>query len=89
MKRTTVFLDDAVERDVRAIAMRRGLPAASIVREALERYVSDERKEPLRLGFLAAGRSGRSDVAERHEDVVFRKLRPHGAEGSRKRPRAR
>jgi predicted transcriptional regulator len=85
MKRTTVFLEEAIERDVRAIAERRGVPASLVVREALERYVSAERRKSRPLGFVAAGRSGRRDVAERHEDLLFGDLRPHGAVAPKRR----
>jgi 16S rRNA U516 pseudouridylate synthase RsuA-like enzyme len=79
MKRTTIFLDEGLEREMRAMAEYRGEPVASLVREALGRYVATEtkRRRP-RLRFIAAGRSGTSDTAERHEELVFRDLRPHG-----------
>ena len=79
MKRTTVFLDEGMEREMRSLAESRGKPVASLVREALGRYVASEtkrRRPPLR--FIAAGRSGKSDTAERHEELVFRDLTPHG-----------
>lgn len=86
MKRTTVFLDEGLEREMRSMAESRGKPVASLVREALGRYVASEtkRRRPL-LRFIAAGRSGRSDTAKRHEELVFRDLRPHGEPPRRKR----
>jgi hypothetical protein len=83
MKRTTVFLDEGLERDLKALAARKGEPAASLVREALGEYIVRQRSEAPRLGFLAAGRSGRSDVAETHEELLFRELSPHGRRGPR------
>jgi 16S rRNA U516 pseudouridylate synthase RsuA-like enzyme len=86
MKRTTVFLDEGLEREMRAMAESRGEPVASLVREALGRYVASEAKRhrpPLR--FLAAGRSGKSDTAERHEELLFRELKPHGVSPQRTR----
>jgi hypothetical protein len=74
---------------MRAMAQSRGEPVAALVREALGRYVDSETKRrhpPLR--FLAAGRSGKSDTAERHEKLVFRDLRPHG-KAPRQTPRSR
>jgi hypothetical protein len=87
MKRTTVFLEEAIERDVRAIVNRRGVPASLVVREALERYVNAERRKPVSLDSLAAGRSGRRDIAERHEELVFRDLHPHGARPAKRKSR--
>lgn len=86
MKRTTVFLEEGLEREMRAIAQSRGEPVAALVREALGRYVVSEtkrRRPPLR--FLAAGRSGKSDTAEHHEELVFRHLKPHGKSPQRTR----
>ena len=68
------------------MADSRGEPVASLVREALGRYVASETKHRrLPLRFLAAGRSGKSDTAERHEEFIFRELKPHGAPPHRTR----
>lgn len=63
---------------MRSMAESRGKPVASLVREALGRYVALETKRRPPLRFLAAGRSGKSDTAERYEELVFRDLGPHG-----------
>ena len=45
---------------------------AAIVREAVAQYVAaDKERRPVRLGFVASGRSGRSDIADRHEELLF------------------
>lgn len=77
MRRTTVFLDEQLDRDVKSIAEREGRPAASVVREALAEYVARHRREAPPLSFVGAGRSGRSDVSERHEEILADELRPH------------
>ena len=72
MKRTTIFIDPQSERELQGLARRLRRPVASLVREAIERYVVDARGRAARgLGFVAAGRSGRRDVAERHEELLF------------------
>lgn len=79
MKRTTVFLDETLERDLQAIARQEKRPVASLVREALAAYVAH--REPAAgpaLSFVGAGASGRSDIAERHEDLLWRKERVPG-----------
>jgi hypothetical protein len=80
MKRTTVFLDAALENDLKALARRRGQPMAALVREGLTAYVARQAaEEPApRLSFLGIGRSGRRDVAQRHEELLWRGLTPHG-----------
>ena len=72
MKRTTIFIEPQLERELQALARRSGRPMAAIVREAVAQYVAaDRERRPARLGFVASGRSGRSDIAERHEELLF------------------
>jgi hypothetical protein len=75
MHRTTVFLDEGLRREVQALARRQARPAAAIVREAIERLIEAERSHTREApGFVGIGRSGRSDIAETHEDLLFRGL---------------
>ena len=77
MKRTTIFIEPQVERELQALARRSGRPMAAIVREAVAQYVAAEKaRRPARLGFVASGRSGRGDIAERHEDLLFQRDAP-------------
>ena len=80
MKRTTLFIDEGMERDLQALARRRAIPVAKLVRESLGQYLAAEnRKQGLTLRFLGRGHSGRKDIAERHEDLLWRDLFPHAA----------
>jgi predicted transcriptional regulator len=90
MKRTTIFIDAALERDVQALARRRGQPAASVVREAIASYVTAAKRSadaPLR--FVGAGRSGRRGGAARHEGLLWRSLEPHVDTPPRRRARSK
>lgn len=79
MKRTTIFIPEELERDVQGCAQRQGKPVAWVVREALTAYVVG-RRTPGRLpSFAGIGRSGRSDVAERHEELLWSD--PHDGAG--------
>lgn len=49
MKRTTILADERLLAEVAAVARRRGVTTSHVVREALERYVSDEQAEPQSL----------------------------------------
>jgi predicted transcriptional regulator len=72
MKRTTVFIDPQLERELQALARRDGRPMAALVREAVAQYVAAARgARPPKLSFVAAGRSGRADIADRHEALLF------------------
>ncbi len=74
MKRTTIFLDEAAERELDFLAQRRGEPKAMLVREAIAEYIVRQRNEPgTALAFVGIGRSGRSDIAESHEGLLFQK----------------
>jgi predicted transcriptional regulator len=72
MKRTTLFIDPQLERELQALARRDGRPMAALVREAVAQYVAAAREQgSARLGFIAVGRSGRADIADRHEELLF------------------
>jgi hypothetical protein len=90
MKRTTLFLDEQLEHDLRLLSKRKGVPLASVVREAMAQYVANEkeRRSPS-IRFVASGRSGHADTAERHEDLLWGDLDPHGRTGVSRRARAK
>ncbi len=69
MKRTTVKIPDDLDARLRHEAQRRGVTIAEISRLALEAYlgVGQVRRH---LGAAGAGRSGRSDVSERIEEIL-------------------
>jgi len=74
MKRTTIFIDEALERDLRAIAERDCRPVSGLVREALGAYVARRKKEGPGLGLFAFGRSGHRDTSAMHEELLWRDL---------------
>jgi hypothetical protein len=74
MKRTTIFVPEALERDLQLYARKMGKPTAAIVREALAAYIAGKRPSMDLPSFVGAFDSGRSDTAERHEEILFRNL---------------
>lgn len=68
VRRTTVKIPDDLDARLRHEAQRRGVTIAEISREALEAYLGGSSRR--RLGAAAAGRSGRSDVSERIEEIL-------------------
>jgi hypothetical protein len=70
MKRTTIFIDEAMEKELQLLARRRKTPAASLVREAIAAYVTSAATAPA-LSFVGVGASGCSDTAERHEELLW------------------
>jgi hypothetical protein len=72
MKRTTIFIDEALESDMQLLAKKNGRPVSALVREAVSEYVrKNQRKAAFTLSFLGVGRSGCGDTAERHEDLLW------------------
>ena len=89
MKRTTLFLEEGTERELHLLAQRKKLPVAALVRDALGRYLDEaKRGKGFSLRFLAAGRSGHHDTAERAEELLWSDLQPHSS-ARRARNRAR
>ncbi len=87
MRRTTLFVEESVDHELHALARRKGVPVSALVRESLARYITEQKDgQPFALRFLGEGRSGRKDVAERHEELLWRGLEPHA---SKRRQRGR
>ena len=70
MKRTTVFADDDLLRQLREIAKRESLSVSEVTRKALHEYVTRRRPRRSRLSLVGIGRSGRKDVAQRAEELL-------------------
>jgi plasmid stability protein len=87
MKRTTIFIDEGIERELRLVARRRGRSVAAVVRDAIAREVATETRPT--LSFIGVGDSGRRDIAERHEELLWKGLEPHPLEAPGKPSAAR
>ena len=70
MKRTTVFADDDVLRQLREIAKRDNVSVSDVTRKALHEFVARRRLRRSRLSLIGVGRSGRKDVAARAEEFL-------------------
>ncbi len=82
MKRTTIFIEEGIERELRLVARRRGRSVAAVVRDAIAREIAAQTRPP--LSFIGVGDSGRRDVAERHEELLWKALEPHPLETAEK-----
>jgi len=86
MKRTTLFVEESVDHELHALARRKGVPVSALVRESLARYVTEQkRSQTFALRFLGRGHSGRKDVAERHEELLWHNLGPHVSKSRQRR----
>jgi predicted DNA-binding ribbon-helix-helix protein len=72
MKRTSLFLDASILRDLRRAAERRQVSVASLVREAIAKYLA-EPAAPSRLPSVAGRFSSRKrNTSERVDDLLWR-----------------
>jgi hypothetical protein len=67
--KTTIYLDSADHRRLKTMAVREGRPTAELIREAVSEYVK-RRVAQGRPASIGAGRSGRSDLSERTEELM-------------------
>ncbi|MFE3989451.1 CopG family transcriptional regulator [Nocardia tengchongensis] len=72
MKRTTVKLPDELDERLRHEAERRGVTVSELTREAIAQYLCAPTGERRRFGAAGAGRSGRSDVSGRIDEILNR-----------------
>jgi len=73
MKRTTIFADEDVLSAFREIAQQEGLSIAELIRQALNRFIADRRKDRKLPSIVGVGQSGRKDIAERFEELLWKK----------------
>ncbi|MFD4401526.1 CopG family transcriptional regulator [Nocardia sp. NPDC058499] len=68
MKRTTIKLPDDLDGRIRHEAARRDMTVSDWTREALAAHLPNAGAR--RFGAAGAGRSGRSDISERVEEIL-------------------
>lgn len=73
MKRTTIFADENLIEELKELSREEKRSVADIVREALESYVGKKRRRKRGISFVGIGKSGRSDVAERQEELLWKR----------------
>jgi hypothetical protein len=86
MKRTTIFIPEGLEADLHRFARREKKSAAWVVREAISSFLATHVPPASLPSSVGMGASGRTDLSERFEDLLFADLTPtgHGTEGPRK-----
>jgi metal-responsive CopG/Arc/MetJ family transcriptional regulator len=73
MKRTTIFADEGLLDEFKSLSAEENRSVAEIVREAMEEYVKRKRKGVRKFSFVGIGNSGRRDVSEEHERLLWKK----------------
>ena len=73
MKRTTIFADDDVLRELKEISAEENISVAEAMRKAMRIYVQQKRRRKTNLSFVGISSSGRKDISERHEELLWKK----------------
>jgi metal-responsive CopG/Arc/MetJ family transcriptional regulator len=75
MKRTTIFMDEILFKEFKEVSHEENKSVAGMIREAMEAYIVGKRKSPQKkLSFAGIGDSGRKDIAEKHEELLWREV---------------
>lgn len=77
MKRTTIFADEELLAEIREISAKEKKSVAEVMREAMQSYVQKKTPAKRKLSFLGIARSGRKDIAARHEELLWKKNKHH------------
>ena len=72
MKRTTVFLDDQLLRRLRRAAHKKGVSAATLVREALSQYLAQAATGGGVPSIAGRFASGTGDTSSRVDELLWR-----------------
>jgi len=76
MKRTTIFADENLINEIKELSREENISVAEIIRKAMKEYIMQKRRTKKRtFSIIGVGASGRSDIAERHEELLFEELR--------------
>ncbi len=71
MKRTTIFADESLLAALREIADKERMGLSAAIRAAIEEYIGRRRPTRTLPSFLGLGRSGRKDIAEHAEELLW------------------
>ena len=71
MKRTTIFADESLLTALQELARKEHTSLAAIIRIALEEFVGRRQLAKPLPSFFGIGRSGRKDVSERTEELLW------------------
>lgn len=72
MQRTQIYLEPELAESLDRLARQRGMARAEVIRLAARQLLAEElpiEEGPI-FGIIGLGRSGASDVAERHDDYL-------------------
>ena len=66
-----IYLEPAQDRSLRALSRREGISLAALIRRTIDHYLADlPVEEDPALQVVGLGRSGREDMASKHDDYL-------------------
>lgn len=76
MRRTTIMADEAVMTELEYLAREDGVPTSRLVREALDRYVTERNKSRRRRlpAFVGMFRGSGEEIASRATEILREEL---------------
>ncbi len=74
MKRTTIFADENMLDSLKEIARIEEKSIAEVIRQALNRFIADRQRNKRLPSILGIGQSGRKDIAERSEELLWKEI---------------
>ncbi len=75
MKRTTIFTDENLIKELKKLSQEENKSMAEAVREAIENYIMKKRAgKKKKLSFVAIGDSGKKNISEIHEELLWKKI---------------
>lgn len=75
MKRTSLFLDEKLLRDLKRAADRQNVSVASLVREAVSKYLAEPASAARLPSVTGRFSSGKKDTSSRTDELLWRN--PH------------
>ena len=79
VKRTQIYLEEELDRSLRARAEAEGRSAAAVIREAVRRYLAEHGTEPSADPFLAIAGTfsgGPPDASVEHDRYLYEETAP-------------
>jgi hypothetical protein len=71
MQRTTIFADEYLLKEIKELAKKEKRSAAELIRDALVQYLNSRNSPKTRFSFVGIGDSGRHDLSEKHEELLW------------------
>ncbi len=66
-----IYLEPAQDRSLRALSQKEGISLAALIRRTIDHYLADlPVEEDPALQVIGLGRSGREDMASKHDDYL-------------------